>query len=132
MSYWCPKNLQVDTSCVFATAHQSIILRWAKHLFAAACDQVARPTPTAMDTPLAGVLVDRFDAGVGASRAADVSVTPPQRWGKEVFDIIEWRRFEAVVETCSAKPASKRSRRRMALTADSTSGCIRAIRAAPR
>ena len=31
---------------------------------------------------------------------ASVSATPerPQQWGKAVFDVIEWRRFEAVVE----------------------------------
>ena len=56
----------------------------------------------------------RDRAGRGAGRAGRQRRAPraaPERWSREVFELIEWRRFEAVVEALFARPASRRARR---------------------
>ena len=59
-------------------------------------------TPTSGDIPLSrGELATRGRASAAASASPSVEVQPParpERWSEAVFDVIEWRRFEAVVE----------------------------------
>jgi restriction system protein len=65
--------------------------------------------PGSMDlAPTLGVDKHRFKDKLSSELRAAIEPAPllqepvasrPLRWGQEVFDVIEWRRFEAVVET---------------------------------
>ena len=58
-------------------------------------------TPTGADTQSRGELSTRGRATAAASESAVVETKRPVRpesWSEAVFDVIEWRRFEAVVE----------------------------------
>ena len=58
-------------------------------------------TPTSSDTRSRGELTGggKANAAAVASPATEAKPPPrPERWSETVFDVIEWRRFEAVVE----------------------------------
>lgn len=64
------------------------------------------PRPIAARLARAGRLAE--PSGTGSERGAESSSraprrAPPDRWSREVFEIIEWRRFEAVVEALFAQ-----------------------------
>jgi restriction system protein len=48
--------------------------------------------------PVAPIAVDPGADAVAQDPAASLEPARPQAWGKAVFEVIEWRRFEAVVE----------------------------------
>ena len=58
-------------------------------------------TPTSSDTRSRGELTGGGKANAAAVASPVAGVKPParpERWSETVFDVIEWRRFEAVVE----------------------------------
>ncbi len=58
-------------------------------------------TPTSGDTLSRGEISTRGLASAAASASPPAEFKPParaERWSEAVFDVIEWRRFEAVVE----------------------------------
>jgi restriction system protein len=68
--------------------------------------QTASPTAppsqaqkSARSTPGVSMPADKMFAGMNRSSAPQA----PTAWGKEVFDVIEWRRFEALVEALFAQ-----------------------------
>ena len=58
------------------------------------------PTPRRDTRRFKGKVSSELKAAIEPASHRQESVAPrPQRWGQEVFDVIEWRRFEAVVES---------------------------------
>src|SRR5258706_9129005 len=57
--------------------------------------------------------------------ARSAKTVPPTSWNAVVFEVIEWPRFEALIEDLFPKAGSRRSRSRMAQTAGSMCGSTR-------